>query len=378
MPSGITEGAAGPLAGIRVIELASLAPAPFGCMMLADLGADVIQVERPEGLRDMAPPPGPLDRGKTRIRLDLKDASDLARLKDLACNADVFVEGFRPGVTERLGIGPADLGERNPGLVYARMTGWGQTGPLASRSGHDINYIALAGILEPIGRAGERPHAPLNILADFAGGGMLLVVGVLAALAERVRSGRGQVVDAAMIDGAGLLTSFLHGLRANGLWSQGRGQNLLDGGAYFYDTYECRDGRFIAVGCVEEPFCQQFLHGLGLGDLGSDLPKQLDAASWEEMRRVVADRVRMRTRQEWAGHFADSDACVSPVLTPWEAADHPHQRARQSHVSVDGLTQPAPAPRFSRTPAAVPRALDESQNLEQIIGRWRNPLLPVI
>jgi alpha-methylacyl-CoA racemase len=282
---------------------------------------------------------------------------DVARLLDLVDDADVFVEGFRPGVAERLGLGPDVLLERNPGLVYGRMTGWGQDGPLAPRAGHDINYIALAGALEPIGRAGERPHAPLNLIGDFAGGGMLLALGVLAALHERTGSGKGQVVDAAMVDGANLLMSFLHGMHSAGLWEGERGTNLLDGAAPFYDTYECADGGHVAVGCVEPQFYQLLLAGLGIDEEAEGLAFQMDPSGFDRTRALVTARFKERTRDEWAEHFADSDACVTPVLSPWEAHAHPHNAARGAFVEVDGLLQPAPAPRFSRTPAAPPQPL---------------------
>lgn len=344
---------AGPLQGVKVVELAGLAPAPFGSMVLADFGADVLRVERTSGnVEALTPPDGPLDRGKHTIALNLKDSNDIQELLGFVAKADVFIEGFRPGVAERLGIGPADLEQTNPRLVYGRMTGWGQDGPLASTAGHDINYIALSGALDLVGRAGERPVPPGNIVGDFAGGGMLLALGVIAALYERERSGKGQVVDAAMVDGAALLTSFMHGMHANGLWNQPRGENVLDGGAPFYDTYECADGRFVAVGCVEHPF---FLHMLVvLGVDNQDLPFQMDSNGWQHLRSVIAARFKERTRDEWAEVFAVSDACVTPVISPWEAREHPHNQARDAFIEVGGLSQPAPAPRFSRTPAEHP------------------------
>ncbi|MDQ1656748.1 MAG: alpha-methylacyl-CoA racemase [Cryptosporangiaceae bacterium] len=341
----------GPLAGIRVLEIASMAPAPFGCMILADLGADVLRVDRPGEAFLGSVGRGPLGRGRRSVVADLKDPAGVAAVLGLAARADVLVEGFRPGVAERLGIGPEPCHERNPGLVYARMTGWGQDGPLASRAGHDINYIALAGALDPIGRAGERPVPPLNLVGDFGGGGALLVIGILAALAERSRSGLGQVVDAAMVDGAGLLTAFLHGMIADGQWQGGRGENLLDGGAPFYDTYATADGRHVSVGALEPQFYAALLDGLGLADAG--LPAQGDQQRWPELRAAVADRFATRTRDEWAEVFAGTDACVYPVLAPGEAADHPHARARGTFTEVGGIVQPSPAPRFSRTPATI-------------------------
>ena len=360
----------GPLAGVRVVEVASLAPAPFGCMILADLGAEVLQLRRCGGSgAGITPPPGPLDRGRRTVSVDLKASDGVAAVGELVEAADVFVEGFRPGVAERLGIGPEQLLARNPRLVYGRMTGWGQDGPLAARAGHDINYIAVAGALEPIGRAGERPHAPLNLLGDFAGGGMLLAMGVIAALYERERSGQGQVVDAAMVDGAALLTAFLHGMRANGLWAGERGTNVLDGAAAFYDTYPTADGKFVAVGCVEPQFYAELLAKLEIDE--PELPFQFDPAGWAELKDVIGKRFAERTRDEWAEIFAHSDACVSPVLTPWEAHEHPHNVARQAFVEVDGLVQPAPAPRFSRTPAATPVPADDGgRAVAGTLGEW--------
>jgi alpha-methylacyl-CoA racemase len=262
----------GPLTGVRVVEIASLAPAPFGCMILADLGAEVLRVDRKGSQAGITPPPGILDRGRRTVAVDLKSAEGVRVVRELASAADVFVEGFRPGVAERLGIGPDTLLEANPRLVYGRMTGWGQNGPLAQRAGHDINYIAIAGALEPIGRAGERPHAPQNLLGDFAGGGLMLALGVVSALFERAGSGRGQVVDAAMVDGAALLTTFLHGMHANGLWDGERGTNVLDGGAPFYDTYETSDGKYVAVGRSSIPSSLTRWGSLNQGCLSSLIP----------------------------------------------------------------------------------------------------------
>jgi alpha-methylacyl-CoA racemase len=361
----------GPLHGVKIVEMAGLAPAPFGCMILADLGAEVLRIDRGGEHEALTPPAGPLDRGRRTIALDVKDPAGLATLLRLTDHADVFVEGFRPGVAERLGFGPDVLLERNPGLVYGRMTGWGQDGPLAQRAGHDINYIAVAGALDPIGRAGERPHAPLNLLGDFAGGGMLLALGILAALHERNGSGKGQVIDAAMVDGANLLMSFLHGMRAAGLWEGERGTNILDGAAPFYDTYECADGKYVAVGCVEWQFYQQLLAGLEIDEEAEELAFQVDPTGFEKTRGLVAARFKQRPRDEWAEHFAGSDACVTPVLSPWEAHEHPHNQARNAFVEVDGLVQPAPAPRFSRTPAGPPRPMNaDGESTSEILTSW--------
>jgi alpha-methylacyl-CoA racemase len=341
----------GPLRGMRVIELASLAPAPFGCMVLADLGADVIRVDR-VSQAGQGPPVDPLQRSRRSIGLNLKDPGGLDVLLRLADGADVLVEGFRPGVSERLGFGPDVCLQRNPALVYARMTGWGQDGPLAPTAGHDIDYIAISGALDPIGRAGERPVPPLNLIGDFGGGGMLLAVGILAALFERVSSGRGQVVDAAMVDGSALLTTFIHGLRATGSWHNGRGGNLLDGGAPFYDTYQTADGRYVAVGALEPQFYAELLTRLGLD--GEDLPAQLDRAGWPVLRARFTEVFGKRTRDEWAEVFAGSDACAVPVLEMGEAPAHPHNAARQVFGEVGGVRQPMPAPRFGRTPSGAP------------------------
>jgi len=341
----------GPLSGVRVLELAGLGAAPFAGMVLSDLGADVLRVDR--GGRQDAAPDDPLNRGRRSVVLDLKSEAGLAVALRLADAADVLSEGFRPGVAERLGIGPQVCTARNPRLVYARMTGWGQHGTLSARAGHDINYIALAGALDPIGRAGGPPVPPLNLVGDFGGGGMLLALGVTAALWERERSGRGQVVDAAMVDGAALLTSFLHGLRGAGLWTDERGTNLLDGGAPFYDTYETADGRYMAVGALEPQFYALLLDGLGLS--AAELPDQHDRTGWPVLRARFAAVFATRTRDDWAAHFADIDACVTPVLGLAEAPHHPHNAERGTFTAVGGLVQPAPAPRFSRTPAAVQR-----------------------
>jgi alpha-methylacyl-CoA racemase len=345
----------GPLAGIRVLEFASLAPAPFACTLLSDLGADVLRVTNPADRGPTAAPhPGdPLDRGRTIVALDLKQPTGVQAALDLIGRADVLVEGMRPGTMERLGLGPDVCLERDPRLIYARMTGWGQHGPFAPRAGHDINYLALSGALEPLGPPDAPPSPPLNYVADFGGGGMLLTVGVLAALLERERSGRGQVVDAAMTDGAALISGIVHGLHARGLWQRERGTNLFDGSAPFYATYTCADGRFVAVGAIEPQFYAELIATLGLAGR-IDAARQYERATWPETRRLLAEAFAARARDEWAELFAESDACVTPVLTPWEAPDHPHNAARGTFTTVEGHVQPAPAPRFSRTPAADP------------------------
>ena len=343
----------GPLAGIRVVEMTSAAPGPFACMMLADMGAEVLRVDRADGVGRMPVRPiDPLARSRRSVAIDTKNPVGAQAVLQLAARADVLIEGFRPGVMERLGLGPQECLARNPGLVYGRMTGWGQQGTLRHRAGHDINYLGLSGALHPLGRAGERPHAPLNLVADFGGGGMLLVVGVLAALVERAHSGLGQVVDTAMVDGSTTLTAFVHALRASGDWSDERGTNLLDGGAPFYDTYETADGGYMSVGALERRFYAQFLAGLGLS--ADDLPAQMDRAGWPELRRVFSAMFKTRTRDEWTAIFRDVDACVYPVLSLGEVADYPLVQERQGFVTVDGICQPAPAPRFDRTPSGHP------------------------
>ena len=343
----MTEGGTGPLAGLRVLELAGIGPGPYAGMMLADLGAEVVRVERPGQGADLAGPV--VTRGRRPVVLDLKQPAAVAALLTMVERADVLIEPFRPGVAERLGIGPAVCLERNPRLVYGRMTGWGQEGPWAGMAGHDIGYIAVTGALHAIGRAGGPPQPPVNLLGDFGGGTMFLLTGILAALWERERSGRGQVVDAAIVDGAASLTSFLYGMRASGLWSDERGANLLDTGAPYYDVYETADGRWMAVGALEPQFVAELIRLLEL----PDAPPQGDLARWPELRRLLAGRFRERTMAQWAEVFAGTDACVAPVLTFAEAQRHPHLAARQTVVERDGVAQPAPAPRFSRTPAGL-------------------------
>ena len=341
----------GPLTGLRVVELAGIGPAPYACMLLAELGADLIRVDRPGGGGIFVDPSkDALNRSRPSVAVDLKSAEGRDVLLRLLDSADVLVEGLRPGVLERLGAGPDEVLARNPRLVYARMTGWGQDGPLAQRAGHDINYLGLTGALHAIGTA-DKPIVPLNVGADFGGGSMFLLVGILAALVERATSGRGQVVDAAMVDGASSLITMVYGLLGAGLWQDRRAANLLDGGAPFYDTYACADGRHVAVGALEPQFYAAFLDGLGLTDA---LPgRQYDVAHWPEHRRRFAETFETLPRDEWAAVFAGTDACVTPVLGLTEAPTHPHLAARGTFVERDGVSQPAPAPRFSRTPGAV-------------------------
>jgi alpha-methylacyl-CoA racemase len=347
----------GPLAGIRVVELSGLGPGPYAGMLLAELGADVLRIDRPGGgTRLVDPEREVLHRSRPCAAVDIRTPAGRDVVLRLVERADVLTEGLRPGVTERLGLGPEVCLERNPRLVYARMTGWGQEGPLAARAGHDINYLGLTGALHAIGPA-DKPVPPLNIGADFGGGSMFLVVGVLAALLERAGSGRGQVVDAAMVDGASSLVTMVHGMLNAGLWTDRRAANLLDGGAPFYDTYPCADGRHVAVGAIEPQFYAQLLDGLGLtGQLPGG---QHERQHWPEQRRRIAEVIASRPRDEWTAIFAGTDACLTPVLGLSEAPRHPHLAARGTFVDGVGGPQPAPAPRFSRTPAAVrgtPRA----------------------
>ena len=346
----------GPLAGLRVLEFEAIGPGPFAGMMLADMGADVLLVDRPAdpqlGLRrdrrfDV------MLRGRRSITLDLKQRDGAEAALRLAERADAIIEGFRPGVMERLGLGPDALLARNPRLVYGRMTGWGQRGPLAARAGHDIDYIALAGALHAIGRAGEAPVPPLNLVGDFGGGGMLLAFGIACGVIEARTSGRGQVVDAAMIDGAALLTTMFAGLIGAGQWREERGVNVLDSGAPWYDTYETSDGGHVAVGAIEAKFYAELLDRLGL-DPGL-AASQHDRSTWPALRTRLAACFRQQTRAHWTAHFADSDACVAPVLTFAESRRHPHVVARDGAIELDGIAQPAPAPRFDRTPAAARR-----------------------
>jgi alpha-methylacyl-CoA racemase len=344
----------GPLGGLTVIEIAGIGPAPFCGMMLADLGADVVRVDRAQNVQggDPASPPNDLlNRGRRSIGVDLKNPEGVAVVLDLAAGADVLIEGFRPGVAERLGIGPDACHARHPALVYGRMTGWGQEGPYAPAAGHDINYIALAGVLEPLGRAGGPPTPPMNLIGDFGGGGMLLALGVLAAVYEAQRSGRGQVVDAAMVDGSAALMTMVHSFRAMGMWTDERGTNMLDTGAHFYDVYETADGKYLSVGAIEPQFYAALLAGLGLD--GEELPWQHDREQWPALKERFAAIFKTRTRDEWCAIFDGTDACVAPVLTIPEAVVHPHNVERGTFVEVAGVTQPAPAPRFDRTPGEI-------------------------
>jgi alpha-methylacyl-CoA racemase len=344
----------GPLAGLRGVELAGIGPCPFAATVLADLGMDVVRVDRiapPRQAYSVSPELALLNRGRRSVSVNLKAPEGVEVVRRLASETDVFLEGFRPGVAERLGLGPEVLRAANPGLVYARMTGWGQDGPLSAAAGHDINYLALTGVLGAIGSPAAPPPPPLNVVGDFGGGGMLLAMGVLAALLERAQSGEGQVVDAAIVDGVALLSTFLWGTRAAGGWSTRRGENLIDGGAHFYGTYECADGRYLAVGAIEEQFYSAFCAGLGLPR--ASMPEPADVSDWAAARERVARVIRQRPRDEWVERFAGLDACVTPVLDVDEAVEHPHNVARGTFVNFEGVDQPAPAPRFSRTPGSL-------------------------
>jgi alpha-methylacyl-CoA racemase len=342
----------GPLQGLRVVELEGLGPAPFCGMLLADMGAEVVSIARRS-----SPAPRTTqvsERGKRTIALNLKAPEGVEAVLRLCERADVLIEGFRPGVMERLGLGPEVCLARNPRLVYGRMTGWGQTGPLAEVAGHDINYISLSGALHAIGRAGERPVPPLNLVGDFGGGGMFLAFGVMCAVFEARRSGAGQVVDASMVEGSAALMHMMHAMRAQGLWKDERGVNLLDGAAHFYDTYETADGKHLSVGAIEPQFYRLLVELAGLDP--KEFGSQLDPGSWPRLKARLAEVIRRRTRDEWAAIFEGTDACVAPVLSMSEAPRHPHNSARGSFVEIAGVSQAAPAPRFSRTVSSLPHA----------------------
>jgi alpha-methylacyl-CoA racemase len=347
----------GPLAGVKVIEIAGIGPGPFCAMLLADMGAEVIRVDRAQAVRGGdpdAPPADVLNRGRRSLGIDLKHPDGRATVLDLVAGADALIEGFRPGVAERLGIGPDDCLARNPKLVYGRMTGWGQSGPYAHTAGHDINYIALAGALDPIGRAGGPPVPPLNLVGDFGGGGLMLAFGVVCALLESGRSGEGQVVDAAMVDGSAVLMTMFHAFTAMGIWNDERGTNLLDTGAHFYDTYECADGRYVSIGSIEPQFYNQLLELTGLND-EAEFTAQMDRSRWPDLKARMGEVFRTKTRDEWCQIMEGTDVCFAPVLSIREAPSHPHNVERGTFVEVAGVTQPAPAPRFSRTEATIQR-----------------------
>ncbi len=362
---------AGPLSGIKVVEITGIGPGPFCAMMLADFGADVIRIDRSAAVRAEMPAKPSNDvlaRGRRSIGVDLKNPEGVELVLKLIEQADVLTEGFRPGVMERLGLGPEVCLKRNPKLVYGRMTGFGQEGPMAQAAGHDINYIALAGALAHIGREGEKPLPPLNLVGDFGGGGMLLALGVCAALVERARSGKGQVVDAAMVDGAATLMAFIHGFYAGGGWGE-RGTNLLDTGAHFYDTYETKDAKYVSLGSIEPQFYAELLRLTGLDK--ETLPNQLDRTQWRAMKQRLTTLFKTKTRDEWCQIMEGTDVCFAPVLTIPEAYEHPHNIARKTFVDVAGVTQPGPSPRFSRTPGEIKRPPPHpGQHTQEALADW--------
>ena len=359
-----------PLEGVRVVEIASIGPGPFAAMMLADHGADVIRIEKPGG-RDVGTShfdKDPMLRGRRKVELDLKNANDVAKAMDLIAHADVLIEGFRPGVTERLGIGPKDCHARNPALVYGRMTGWGQDGPLASRAGHDINYIAITGALDAIGTKDSGPVPPMNLVGDFGGGGMLIAYGICAALLPAKISGKGTVVDAAMVEGTALLMTMPYSLKAQGLWPSKRGRNILDGGAPFYGTFETSDAKWVAIGAIEEPFWQELIEKLSLD--GEVIKRRMDSTYWPQLKSVIADKIAKETQTHWINLFEGSDACFAPILSMDEAIDHPHNKARGVLQNIDGVVQPIPAPRYNGKTPDVPRTDMTAVNYDDLLASW--------
>ena len=365
---------AGPLQGIKVVEMVGIGPGPFCAMMLADMGAEVIRIdqkrkadERSRGA--MEPRFDVLARGRKSLALDLKNPRAKDAALELIAQADALIEGFRPGVMERLGLGPDVCLERNPRLVYGRMTGWGQSGPLAQAAGHDLNYIALSGMLQAIGRPGEPPPPPLNLVGDFGGGAMMLAFGIVCALLEAKRSKRGQVVDAAMTDGSALLGALMYGMKAGQRWSVRRGANLLDGGAHFYDTYECADGKFVAIGSIEPQFYAELLKRASIVD--EEFQRQMDPRQWPMLKQKLAAHIKTKTRAQWCELMEGSDVCFAPVLDMDEAPHHPHNEARHTFIEIDGVMQPAPAPRFSRTAPDAPRGVSApGADSEAVLRAW--------
>ena len=362
----------GPLSGVRVLELPAIGPAPFCGALLADMGADVVRIDRAASIDLGTPVPPHFDfynRNKRSVALDLKARPAVDAALQLVRHADILIEGFRPGVAERLGLGPAPCMEINPRLVYGRMTGWGQNGPLAQAVGHDINYLALSGALHCIGEKGRPPVPPLNLAADLGGGAMYLAVGVLAALSEARSSGRGQVVDAAMVDGLSNLMSAFSAFRQMGEWTDDRGENIVDGGAPFYGTYETRDGKYVAVGAIEARFYRALTDGMALD--ASSLPPQMDRSTWPSLRARFAQVFKERTRDEWVAAMEGRDACLSPVLTLDEAPVHPHMKARGVFSAFDGVQHPSPAPRFDRTPSSLRRGAPAAgANSAEVLAQW--------
>ena len=362
----------GPLQGVRIVELAGIGPGPFAGMLLSDMGADIIRVDRAQQVNPATfdkPNLEPLYRGRRSIGVDLKNPEGVEAVLRLVEQADALIEGYRPGVTERLGLGPDDCLARNPKLVYGRMTGWGQDGPMAQAAGHDINYIALAGVLAHFGREGGKPTPPINLVGDFGGGGMFMAFGVVCGILEAQRSGQGQVIDVAMVDGSAVLMTMMWGLAKIGFWDEKLGVNVLDTGAPFYDTYETADGKFVALGSLEPQFYAELVAKLGLE--GADLPAQMDRAGWATLRTTFTDLFKTKTRAEWDEILKGSDACYAPVLTMSEAVDDEHIKARNTIIERDGVPQPAPAPRFSRTEAEVQRAAPwPGQQTDEALDDW--------
>lgn len=362
----------GPLQGVKIIEVAGIGPGPYGAMMLADMGADVVRIDRAgqvSGGNPDAPPSDVLNRGRRSVGIDLKSPEGVETLLRLVESADGLIEGFRPGVAERLGFGPDVCLERNPRLVYARMTGWGQDGPYAPTAGHDINYISLAGVLGHLGRAGAPPTPPINLVGDFGGGGLLMAFGMACGLVYSRATGEGQVIDAAMVDGAASLMTMIWSFVHMGIWDEGRGVNLLDTGAHFYDTYETADGQWVSIGSIEPQFYAELMRLTGLE--GENLPHQMDRTNWGANKERLAEVFRSKTRDEWCEIMEGTDVCFAPVLTMREAAKHPHNVERQTFVEVAGLTQPAPAPRFSATPGEISRPpAHAGQHTDEVLGEW--------
>lgn len=358
----------GPLNGVKFVEFAGIGPGPFCGMLMADLGADVVRIDRAGDVR----PGNPKDvggRGRRSIALNLKDPSDIEIALKLMEKADGLIEGFRPGVMERLGLGPDVALKRNPKLVYGRMTGWGQTGTMAHAAGHDLNYIALTGALNAMGRKGERPAPPLNLVGDFGGGALYLAFGLLAGLMNVKNGGEGQVIDCAMTDGAASLSTMFHGMRALGVWNDERENNLLDGGAHFYDTYECKDGKFVSIGSIEPQFYALLLEKTGIED--PEFQSQMDRSKWPSLKVKLMEVLKTKTRDEWSAIMEGTDVCFAPVLSFDEAIAHPHNQARETFVEYEGVMQPAPAPRFSKTPGAIQSiSPGRGQHSDEVLTDW--------
>ncbi|MDR5652144.1 CaiB/BaiF CoA transferase family protein [Ruixingdingia sedimenti] len=364
--------AKGPLAGVRIVELGGIGPVPFAAMLLSDLGADIVRIDRitaHDGGAPIEPRFNLLNRGRRSVAMDLKNPASVQAVLRLVAQADALLEGFRPGVAEKLGLGPDACAAANPRLVYGRMTGWGQDGPMAQEPGHDVNYISLSGVLHAIGRAGEPPAIPLNLTGDFGGGSLYLALGVVSAVLEARQSGRGQVVDTAMVDGSASLMTLIYGLVAAGYWQDERGVNRLDSGAPWYNVYECADGRYVSIGANETRFYNNAVRLLGLE--GAGLPDQHDRAGWPMMKDRFAAAFRSRTRDEWVALAAGRETCIAPILSMSEAPHHPHLRARGTFVEVEGIVQPAPAPRFSRTEAAIQRPpAAPGEHTDEVLADW--------